>query len=150
MYVENQPSMTWRRPFTSCSKWPVEPQKPVVRGGDRSRKDWRQFQGQQEVSHQRTSLGWGSWSILTGSVPTSESIWRLFFLNYFLLEYSCLTMLHKFLLYSKVKQIYLSMLKVQVTQLCLTLWGLMGCAWNSPGKDTRVGSHSLLQGIFLT
>ena len=24
------------------------------------------------------------------------------------------------------------------------------CPWNSPGKNTRVGSHSLFQGIFLT
>ena len=24
------------------------------------------------------------------------------------------------------------------------------CPWNSPGQNTRVGSHSLLQGIFLT
>ena len=24
------------------------------------------------------------------------------------------------------------------------------CPWNSPGKNTEVGSHSLLQGIFLT
>ena len=24
------------------------------------------------------------------------------------------------------------------------------CPWNSPGKNIRVGSHSLLQGIFLT
>ena len=24
------------------------------------------------------------------------------------------------------------------------------CPWDSPGKNTRVGSHSLLQGIFLT
>ena len=24
------------------------------------------------------------------------------------------------------------------------------CPWNSPGKNTRVGSHSLLRGIFLT
>ena len=24
------------------------------------------------------------------------------------------------------------------------------CSWNSPGKNTGVGSHSLLQGIFLT
>ena len=23
------------------------------------------------------------------------------------------------------------------------------CLWNSPGKNTRVGSHSFLQGIFL-
>ena len=24
------------------------------------------------------------------------------------------------------------------------------CSWNSPGQNTRVGNHSLLQGIFLT
>ena len=24
------------------------------------------------------------------------------------------------------------------------------CPWNSPGKDTGVGCHALLQGIFLT
>ena len=24
------------------------------------------------------------------------------------------------------------------------------CSWDSPGKDTRVGCHALLQGIFLT
>ena len=40
-----------------------------------------------------------------------------------------------------------------VTQSCLTLCDPMDyslCPWNSPGKDTRVGSHSLLQGIFPT
>ena len=35
-----------------------------------------------------------------------------------------------------------------VAQLCLTLCHPMD--WNSPGKNTGVGSHSLLQGIFLT
>ena len=41
---------------------------------------------------------------------------------------------------------------VLVTQWC-QLFGTPGvlsnrllCAWNSPGKNTRVGSHSLLQG----
>ena len=39
--------------------------------------------------------------------------------------------------------------KVLVVQSCLTLrlqtaWLL--CQWNSPGKNTGVGSHSLLQG----
>ena len=40
--------------------------------------------------------------------------------------------------------------------VCLTLWNPMdySCrlfyAWDSPGKNTGVGSHSLLQGIFLT
>ena len=45
-----------------------------------------------------------------------------------------------------------------VTQLYPTLCNLMDCMqparllcpWNSPGKNTRVGSHSLLQGIFQT
>ena len=41
------------------------------------------------------------------------------------------------------------------SSVCLTLrpHGLkltrLLCPWNSPGKDTGVGSHSLLQGIFL-
>ena len=46
---------------------------------------------------------------------------------------------------------------VLVTQLCLTLCDPMElqptrllCAWNSPGKNTGVGCHFLLQGIFLT
>ena len=46
--------------------------------------------------------------------------------------------------------------KVLVAQLCLTLWAhdlwptRLFCPWNSPGKSAGVGSHSLLQGIFLT
>ena len=45
--------------------------------------------------------------------------------------------------------------KVLVTQLCLTLCDPIDlsrllCAWNSPGKNTGVGCHSLLQGIFPT
>ena len=47
--------------------------------------------------------------------------------------------------------------KVLVTQLCPTLCNPMNlqptrllCPQNSPGKNTRVDSHSLLQGIFLT
>ena len=40
---------------------------------------------------------------------------------------------------------------VIVTQLCPALWlhGL-DSPWNSPGQNTGVGSHSLLQGIFPT
>ena len=40
---------------------------------------------------------------------------------------------------------------MKVTQSCLTLrpHGLHS-PWNSPGKNTGVGCHSLLQGIFLT
>ena len=42
-------------------------------------------------------------------------------------------------------------------QLCLTLWGPMDCSpcrlfcpWDSTDKNTGVGCHFLLQGIFLT
>ena len=46
-----------------------------------------------------------------------------------------------------------------ISQLCLTLHDIMDCtrkptrflcSWDSPGKNTGVGSHSLLQRIFLT
>ena len=38
-----------------------------------------------------------------------------------------------------------------VTQLCWILCNPMDYSpWNSPGQNTGVGSHSLLQGIFLT
>ena len=42
-----------------------------------------------------------------------------------------------------------------VTQSCLTIhcpmdYSLPGCPWNFPGKNTGVGCHFLLQGIFLT
>ena len=42
--------------------------------------------------------------------------------------------------------------EVLVAQLCLTLCGptRLFCPWESPGKNTGVGCHSLLQGIFLT
>ena len=56
------------------------------------------------------------------------------------------------------KSIWLSCkVKVLVAQSCLTLLqphGLQSLRfrypWNSPGKNTGVGTHSLLQGIFLT
>ena len=45
--------------------------------------------------------------------------------------------------------------KVLVTWLCLTLYYPIDsvrlfCLWDSPGKNTRLGCHSLLQGIFPT
>ena len=46
---------------------------------------------------------------------------------------------------------------IKLLQSCLTLWDLMGpqptrvlCPWDSLGKNTRVGCHALLQGIFPT
>ena len=48
-------------------------------------------------------------------------------------------------------------MKVLVAQSCLTLCDPMdysppgsSCLWNSPGNNTGVGGHSLLQGILLT
>ena len=38
---------------------------------------------------------------------------------------------------------------VLVAQSCLTLCDPMVCPWNPPGKNTGVGCHSFLQGIFL-
>ena len=40
--------------------------------------------------------------------------------------------------------------KVLVDQSCLTLFNSVVCPWNSVGKNTGVGCHSLLRGIFLT
>ena len=50
--------------------------------------------------------------------------------------------------------------EVLVTQSCLTLCdpivcslpvsSVCGCLWDFPGKNTGIGRHSLLQGIFLT
>ena len=46
--------------------------------------------------------------------------------------------------------------KVLVTQSCPTLWphgswpARLLCPWNSPGKNTGVGCHYLLQRVFLT
>ena len=50
-------------------------------------------------------------------------------------------------------QWYYRKVTVLVVQSCLTLCNPMDCSlcpWNSPGKNTRVGSHSILQGIFPT
>ena len=43
-------------------------------------------------------------------------------------------------------------MKVPVAHLCLILCypTRLPCPWNSPGKSTGVGCHSLLQGSFLT
>ena len=46
------------------------------------------------------------------------------------------------------------LMKVKVPQSCPTLCGLQParllCPWDSPGKNSGVGCHFLLQGIFLT
>ena len=52
---------------------------------------------------------------------------------------------------------YTCVLSAKSLQLCLTLCNPMDCSlpgslcpWNSPGQNTGVGCHSLLQGIFPT
>ena len=56
-----------------------------------------------------------------------------------------------------MSKMLLHFVKVIVAQLCPTLCVPHGlktprllCPWNSPGKNSGVGCHSLLQGIFLT
>ena len=46
--------------------------------------------------------------------------------------------------------LFLGCVHAKSLQLCPTLCYLPGsnCPWDSPGKSSRVGSHSLLQGIF--
>ena len=39
--------------------------------------------------------------------------------------------------------------RVQLLESCGLQPARLLCPWNSPGKNTGVGSHSLLQGIFL-
>ena len=48
--------------------------------------------------------------------------------------------------------VFLCEVKVKVSQSCLTLCDPTDflLLWNSPGKNTGVGCHFLLQGIFLT
>ena len=42
-------------------------------------------------------------------------------------------------------------MRVKVAQSCQTLCYLLDYSpWNSPGQNTGVGSHALLQGIFPT
>ena len=45
---------------------------------------------------------------------------------------------------------FLGGVKVLVIQLCPTLCDPIDCPWDSSGKNTGVGNHSLLQGIFPT
>ena len=64
----------------------------------------------------------------------------------------CLSSYNKIPLTGQLKQ-----QKVSVTQVCLNFWDPFGldparfpCARNSPGKNTGVGCHALLQGILLS
>ena len=52
-----------------------------------------------------------------------------------------------------MRQKIIGKVKLLITQWCLILCDTMDqplCPWNSPGKNTRVASHSLLQRIFPT
>ena len=57
------------------------------------------------------------------------------------------------LIFKKAFYFVLKWIEVKVTQLCLTLCNPVDyllCPWDSPGKNTGVGCHFLLQGIFPT
>ena len=76
-----------------------------------------------------------------------------FYTAYLWVFFSCLSKHNsQYIYYVKWKK----SVKVLVTQLCLTLCDsrTVACqaslSWDPPGKNTGVGSHSLLQGIFLT
>ena len=69
----------------------------------------------------------------------------------------CLDQLTATLRYHMSWILYISLMKVSVTQLCLTLWDPMDyipldssvrglCPWTSPGKNTGVGSLPLSRG----
>ena len=61
-------------------------------------------------------------------------------------------MLYKFLLHGKVNQLRYAAHSVVSDSLEPQELSpaRLPCAWDSPDKNTGVGSHSLLQGIFLT
>ena len=126
-------------------------------------------------TQERSPLGWTGWIFLQSKGPGdktwqavkvlrqgSEVLWAWLeagnvgvgssgFSIYHLLSLSIIN--HLSIIY--LSSMYLKKVKVLVTQLCATLCDPMNsanllCPWNSPGKNTGVGSHSLLQGIFPT
>ena len=73
-----------------------------------------------------------------------------FFLNFFRLKYSWLTVLCPSLQYSKVTRLYIhSSGNSPAVSHSLGPYGLYS-PWDSPGQNTGVDSLSLLQQIFLT
>ena len=86
-------------------------------------------------------------------------LWKLNFMPAFSLSsFTFIKRLFSSSLLSAIRVVSSAYLKyVLVTQPCLTLcnpmdWSLPGflCSWNSPGKNTGMGYHFLLQGIFPT
>ena len=84
--------------------------------------------------------------------------------SFIFLEFSCRSCLFifeinslKFILFQSILSIYLGAVLCLVTQSCPTLCDLMDGSppgspvhGDSPGKNTRVGCHALLQGVFPT
>ena len=72
--------------------------------------------------------------LTTSNLPSSRTTWLNFVLHFLCLEWW-------FFFF-------------QLTKSCPTLWGPMDCSllcpWNSPGTNTGVGCHFLLQGTFPT
>ena len=108
------------------------------------------------------NTGVGSHSLLQGIFPTQGSKPSLLHCRqilYCLSHQGSPIFFHTVALYPKwepcqnflIKRAKDSLLKVKVTQLCLTLCDPIDCSpWNSPGQNTGVGSCCLLQRIFPT
>ena len=88
-----------------------------------------------KVHGQRSLEGYSPWGCKVGhSSVTKQQNWSIFyFIDY----------------YTEGKWKSLSHVQLFVTPWTVAPPRLL-CPWNSPGQTTQVGSHSLLQGIFLT
>ena len=100
-------------------------------------RNWNTSQGQ--VAEEGSSLFWETGSPKRSWVKTSLSR-----------DQSTLAERHTEPSPSADSKATLREVLVLVAQSCPTLCDLMVCPWNSPGENTGVGCHFLLQGIFPT
>ena len=86
-------------------------------------------------------------SVTPGTVAC-QAPWSMGFLQARMLKWVAIARYLEFLL--GADHVDTLCLKVKVTHSCLTLCDPWTSPWNSPGRNTGVGSLSLLQGIFPT
>ena len=77
-------------------------------------------------------------------------LFTLCLMFYLLLYFYCIFSLIKLFTGFLYVFCWLFVWSVKVAQSCPTLYDHMDCPWNSPGKNTGMGSLSLFQGIFPT